>query len=229
MVSPVFIRPALVILVTTAIICIVIAISRNGSNHSAPVHPAFQQLPQHIDIALKKARFSEMKDGSIAWELSAEKVEYDRSGEIAHLTGGIRMDFFRSGTRGSVKVTADSGEYLSSNNNVRLRGKVRVLMEDGSSFDSDSINYTAAASQFKTADLVTFRQERLTLNATGMEMDARDQQARFFSLVDATVAGGSVDGVQSKSKANSGVVAVKNQVSKKISKKARKKALRKKR
>jgi LPS export ABC transporter protein LptC len=189
MVSPFFIRPALVIIVTTAIICIVIAISRNGSNNSAPVQSAFQQLPQNIDIALKQARFSEMKDGSVAWELAAEKVEYDKSGEIAHLTGGIRMNFLESKSRGAVKVTADSGEYLSNNNNIKLRGKVRVLTEEGASFDTDSIDYTAAVSQFKTADAVTFRQERLTLNATGMEMDVRDQRARFSTSVVSTIAG----------------------------------------
>ena len=198
MVSPVLIRPALVILVTTAIICIVIAISRNGSNHSTPVPSAFQELPQNIDIALKQARFSEMKEGSVAWELVAEKVEYDKSGEIAHLTGGIGMDFFGSKTRGAVKVTADSGEYLINNKNITLRGKVHLLTEDGASFDTDSIDYTAAISQFKTADAVTFRQERLTLRATGMEMDVKDQQARFIKLVDATVAGVSIEGVKKR-------------------------------
>ncbi|MEI6704854.1 MAG: LPS export ABC transporter periplasmic protein LptC [Deltaproteobacteria bacterium] len=198
MVSPALIRPALVILVTTAIICIVIAISRNGSNHSTPVPSAFQELPQNIDIALKQARFSEIKEGSVAWELIAEKVEYDKSGEIAHLTGGIGMDFIRSKTRGAVKVTADSGEYLSNNKNITLRGKVHLRTEDGLSFDTDSIDYTAAISQFKTADAVTFRQERLTLRATGMEMDVKDQQVRFITLVDATVAGVSINGVKKR-------------------------------
>jgi LPS export ABC transporter protein LptC len=198
MVSPVLIRPALVILVTTAIICIVIAISRNGSNHSTPVPSAFQELPKNIDVALKQVRFSEIRDGTVAWELTAEQVEYDKSGEIAHLTGGIGMDFFRSKTRGAVKVTADSGEYLSNNKNIKLHGKVHLLTEDGVSFDTDSIDYTAAISQFKTADAVTFRQERLTLRATGMEMDVKNQQVRFITLVDATVAGVSIKGVEKR-------------------------------
>jgi LPS export ABC transporter protein LptC len=198
MVSPVFIRPALVILVITAIICIVIAVSRNGSNHSAPVQSSFQQLPKNIDVALKQARFSEMKDGAVVWELVAEKVEYDKSGEIAHLSGGIQMDFLRTKTQGAVRVTADSGEYLSNTKNIKLRGKVHVLREDAASFDTDSIDYTADVSKFKTEERVIFRHERLTLNATGMEMDLKDQQAHFFSLVDATVAGVSIAKKQKK-------------------------------
>ncbi|MEI6206256.1 MAG: LPS export ABC transporter periplasmic protein LptC [Desulfuromonadales bacterium] len=194
MISPVFIRPALVIVITTAIILIVTVISRNGSNRVAPVQSAFQQLPHNIDIALKQAHFSEMKDGSINWELVAEEVEYDKNGEIAYLSGGIRMDFIRNKTRGAVKVTADSGEYQSNNKNITLRGKVHVLTEDGASFDTDSIRYTAAVSRFTTTDTIMFRQARLTLNAVGMEMDVKDQRARFLKLVDATVTGGAVHG-----------------------------------
>lgn len=189
MVSPVFIRPALVIIVTATVICIVIAIFRNGFNHTAPVPSAFPQLPQNIDIALKQARFSEMKDGTVVWELAAERVEYDKNGEVAHLTGGIRMDVAGSGTRGNILVTSDSGEYQVNNKNIRLRGKVAVLTGDGASFATDSIDYSAAATKIKTADPVLFRQERLTLHATGMELDVTEQKARFFKSVDATVDG----------------------------------------
>lgn len=198
MVSPVFIRPALVILVSSAIIFIVIAITRNGSNRSAPVPSASQQLPQNIDIALKQARFDEIKDGLVDWELVAARVEYDKSGEVAYLTGGIQMDFMKNETRGAVKVTADSGEYRSNSKNIKMRGNVHVLTDDGVRFNTETIDYTAANSQFKTADIVTFHQERLSLKAKGMEMDVKDRQARFFSLVDATIVGVPVFGSATK-------------------------------
>lgn len=229
MVSPVFIRPALVILVTSAIIFIVIAISRNGTDYSVPVQSAFQQLPQNIDIALKQARFSEMKDGSVVWELVAEKVEYDKSGETAYLGGGIQMDFAGTEKRGAIKLTADRGEYLTNSKNIKLRGKVHVVTGDGASFDTNSIDYRAAVSQFKTAEMVTFRQDRLTLNATGMEMDAKEQQARFFSPVDAVVAGVSVNGAAVGASAHRTVAPAKKQVSKKIKKRSKNKVVRKKR
>lgn len=196
MVSPVFIRPALVILVAAAIICFVIAISRNGSNNSAPVHSAFKQLPQNIDIALRQARFSEMKGGSVLWELVADKVEYDKSRKKAHLTGGIRMDFSGNSSRGAITVTADSGEYMENNKNIKLRGRVRVLTEEGASFETDSLDYVAAFSRFKTLSKVVFNQKRLTLNATGMEMDVKLKQARFNRSVDATLSGSSLYGAK---------------------------------
>ena len=80
-----------------------------------------------------------------------------------------------------------------------MRGNVHVLTDDGVRFDTETIDYTAAISQFKTKNAVTFNQERLSINAKGMEMDVKVQKARFFSLVDATVVGVSVLGSSSGS------------------------------
>lgn len=191
MVSPVFIRPLLVIIVTTAFIGIVAVIYRNGSHRQVAAQSAIQQLPQNIDVALNKARFSEIRDGSVVWELLAEHVEYDKSGEVAHLNG-IRMDFARSRLGGAITVTAERGDYFSNSNNIQLQGKVHVKAEEGISFDTDSIEYNATKSRFKTADRVVFRQQRLSLNAIGMELDVKDQRARFMKTVEATVAGASL-------------------------------------
>lgn len=192
MVLPAFIRPALVLILTAAVVFIVVALFRNGSNRSAPVQSAVQQLPKNVDIALKQARFVDMKDGLVDWVLLADKVEYDKSGEIARLTGGIRMDFTKNRTHAAIKVTADRAEYQGNSKNIKLRGNVHLLTEDGVTFDTDKIDYTAAISQFRTTEKVAFSQERLNLVATGMVMDVKDHHARFFKLVDATITGLSV-------------------------------------
>lgn len=194
MVSPVIIRPVLAILVTAASIGIVAFIFQSGSHDRAPEQTALRKLPQNIDIALKKARFSEIREGSIVWELVAERVEYDKSGEVAHL-GDIRMDFVRSRMAGAITVTAEQGDYSIDKRDVKLRGKVHVETEDGVSFDTESIEYKALKTQFKTMDQITFRQQRLTLTAVGMEMDVKNQRVRFFKQIDAMVAGAKLSGV----------------------------------
>lgn len=188
MVSPVLIRSLLAIIVAAAFIGIVAVFFRSGSREPATEQSALQQLPRNIDIALKKARFTEIRDGAVVWELVAENVEYDKSGEVAHLAD-IRMDFASSQSTGAIVVTADQGDYFSNKKDVKLRGKVHVETEDGISFDTDSIVYNASKAQFKTTDQIRFHQQRLTMTAVGMEMDVRDQRARFFKSIDATVAG----------------------------------------
>ena len=186
MVPPVYIRPLLAILVTTAIISIVAVVLRNGSHGPVPVQSANRQLPHNIDVALKKARFSEIQDGLVEWELVAERVDYDKKGDTAYLSD-IKMVFLHNRLHGAITVTADSGEYMSSEKIVRLNGHVHVVTEDNASFKTTSILYTGATERFSTADPVTFRQQRLQLTATGMDLGVKNQLARFYSSVDATL------------------------------------------
>ena len=186
MVSPVYIRPLLALLVMAAIISIAAVVLRNGPRGSAPALSVNQQLPHNIDVALKKARFSEIQDGLVVWELVAERVDYDKGGDTAYLSD-IRMEFRGSRSLGAVTVTADSGEYSSLSKNVRLSGHVHVVTEDGGSFKTASIVYKGAASQLSTADPVIFRQQKLQLTAVGMDMDVENQRARFLSAIAASI------------------------------------------
>lgn len=185
MVTPRNIRYALALLVTTAIIGIVTAISFKGSRSAIP-EPVSQQLPQNIDVSLNNARFTEMRDGVVVWELVASRADYDKSGDNAFLTD-VKMLFTKSRSNGAITVTASSGEYSSASKNVRLRGKVHVVTESGITFDSESLDFLADSSQFRTNERVTFRHERLSLVATGMELDVKSEKSRFFKEIEAVV------------------------------------------
>ncbi len=187
MVSPRNIRFALALLVTAAIVGIVAAISLKGFRTTSP-KPVSQQLPQNIDVAFHKARFTEMRDGISVWELVAERAEYDKSGDVAYLTD-IHMVYAKTRTNGSITLTAAKGEYSNSSKDVRLRGQVHAVTESGMTFDTESLDYQAESSLFRTADRVDFHHERLSLAAVGMEFDAKTEKSRFFKSVDAVVKG----------------------------------------
>lgn len=187
MVSSGKIRILLAILITTAIVGIVVAISLKGSRR-APMDPVNQQLPQNIDVAMHNARFYEMRAGTTVWELFAERAQYDKSGDVVYLSK-IRMEFAKTRTAGAITVTAEKGEYSSKTNDVKLRGKVHVTTETSASFETESIDYLAAKSQLRTSELVSFRHKRLALSAQGMELSVKDQKARFYKEIDATLTG----------------------------------------
>jgi LPS export ABC transporter protein LptC len=181
------IRIILALLVTLAIVGIVATISLKGSKQ-APLEPVQRQLPQNIDVAMHNARFTEISDGTTVWELVADRAEYDKSGEVAYLTG-IHMEFAKTRSAGTVTVTADRGEYSSKDRNVKLRGSVHVTTESKASFKSESIDYLAARSLFRTSDQVAFNHQRLSLTAKGMELNVKDQKAHFLNSVEAKLAG----------------------------------------
>ncbi|HEY3308470.1 MAG TPA: LPS export ABC transporter periplasmic protein LptC [Desulfuromonadaceae bacterium] len=187
MVSSGKIKLLLAVLVTTAIVGIVAVITMKGSQR-APMASVQVQLPQNIDLALHNARFSEMRNGSKVWELVAKRAEYDKSGEMVFLSD-IRMDFVKSASNDAITVTAAQGDYSSKSNNITLRGAVHVTTGAGASFETESINYLAAKAQLRTADMVNFRHQRLTMTAQGMELNVKDQKARFYKAINAAVSG----------------------------------------
>lgn len=186
MVSSFYIRLSLAFILIAAIIGIVTVIIRSDPQGSSPLLPVSQQLPKNIDIVLKKARFTEIQNGHILWELIAERVNYDKTGEIAYLSD-IRMQFQRTATRGGITVLADSGEYSNLTKNVTLKGSVHVETEDGENFETASILYSGALSRFSTQDPVSFRKKNLQLKAIGMDLSVQSQLIRFHSAVDASM------------------------------------------
>jgi LPS export ABC transporter protein LptC len=188
MVSTGNIRFAIAILVISAIIGIVAAITLKGSHQAAIPEPSSRKLPHNIDMAINNACFYEVRGGKTVWELVAKKTEYDKNGDIAYLSD-IRMKFAKTASAGALTVTAAKGTYFDKSRNVALRGKVHMVTETGVILDTETIDYLAAYSQFRTSDEVTWRQQRLMLTARGMEMDVASQKARFLKAVDARVAG----------------------------------------
>lgn len=187
MASPRNIRLALALLIAAAIIGIVAAISLKGSRTDLS-EPVSKQLPQNIDVAMHNARFFEMRDGTIVWELLSDRAEYDKTGEVVYLSG-VRMVFAKNRTNGSITVTAAKAEYASTSKDVRLRGKVHVVTESGMVFDTESLDYLAEPALFRTAERVDFHHERLSLAAVGMELKVKTETSRFLKSIDAVVEG----------------------------------------
>jgi LPS export ABC transporter protein LptC len=188
MVSTGKIRFAIAILVISAIIGIVAAITLKGSHQAAIPEPSSRQLPHNIDMAIDNACFYEVRRGKTVWELVAKKAEYDKNGDIAYLSD-IRMKFAKTASSGALTVTAAKGTYFNKSRDVALRGMVHMATESGLILDTETIDYLAAHSQFRTSDEVTCRQQRLMLTARGLELDVASQNARFLKDVDARVAG----------------------------------------
>lgn len=168
---------------------IIFLVSKSKQGVTPPRHEAQAgKVVANADVALRNAHFSEMLEGKVEWELVADQAVYDKNGETVFLTG-IHMDFLQSPSSGKITVTATTGEYLTKTENVKLRGKVHMVASDGVVFDTESIDYNAAQSSFHTDLPVTFCQERLTLDAVGMDMKVRDHIAHFHKSVNATVSG----------------------------------------
>lgn len=180
------IRYLLALFFILLLIGIVIAVYNKKSVPVAPA-PVTGPLPGNVDVALKNARFNEVRNGVPVWELTADHTEYDQKGEIANLRE-VRMLFHKT-SFGKINLTAATGQYFAKTKNVRLKGRIRVTTESGVSFETESLDYDAVRSEFSTDEQVKFRQNRLSLKALGMKLLINSQKARFGKEVDARVEG----------------------------------------
>lgn len=182
------IRLLLAFLVVSLAIGIVFTVSKNSSKPASKEAVSQKELPLNVDLALQKARFTEVRGGITIWTIVAERAEYSKKGEIVQLFD-VNMTFSKNRRAGNIYVTADRGTYSTKTKNVTLRGKVHMTSESGIVFDTNTLDYLASLSRFKTADVVTFRQKRMRLVAQGMELDVAGQIAHFSNAVNATVSG----------------------------------------
>ena len=77
--------------------------------------------------------------------------------------------------------------HIHTKKNIFLSGNVHVVTDEGAHFDTESITYNGALDRFTTNAPVIFRQQRLQLTATGMDLGVKSQKAYFKSLVVATI------------------------------------------
>ncbi len=180
------IRYLLAFFFVTLLIGIIFAVyTRKSSTEKSDGNSS--RLPANIDLTLKNAVFSEMRDGSAVWELTAKTTEYDQNGAVAYLTG-IRMQF-NDTAYGKIVVTAGKARYSTDTKDVQMRENVVVTTDTGANFKTGSLDYNSATSSFSTAEPVQFHQNRLYLKATGIKMFLNDKKARFPEKVDAVLEG----------------------------------------
>ena len=184
------IRPILVGLVLAALAGIVMAVSLKGSR-TVSLDEQVRPLPAKTDVSLLGARFHELREGLPQWDLEAARADYDKDGRQAQLQQ-VRIIFEKSPTGSRITVAADAGEYDEQAGTLRLNGNVHGETADGARFTTDAIEYRSATSLLHTDRPVSFSQQRLALSARGMDMDVRDQKARFPKMVEAVVQGVSI-------------------------------------
>lgn len=183
------IRLLLALLIFLGLFGIVASIVSRSQPKASKTSPIEQkQLPEHVDISMDNARFSEMKDGVVTWEMVAEKAVYSKNNDLATLYG-IKMTFAATKKAGKCIVTAKEGTFVSSSRNVTLSGNVHIESENGARFQTQQLKYNARNGIFTSNDLIKFNHERLSLISQGMELNVTTEKVHFFKPTNATIAG----------------------------------------
>ena len=145
-----------------------------------------RKLPKNIDVSLQKIHFTETGDEMKKWDLIADKADYDKKGEVTHLTG-VRLVVAGDSAMGDITLTAHRADYHNISKDVTLNGDVVAKSASGMEFTTSSATYIAARSVITTSSPVRFTDGRLTLEGVGMEFLTETKNVRLLSRVTANI------------------------------------------
>jgi LPS export ABC transporter protein LptC len=145
-----------------------------------------RKLPQNIDVSLQKIHFTETGDEKKKWDLVADKADFDKKGEVTHLTN-VRLVVAGDNSMGDITLTAHRADYHNITKDVTLNGEVVAKSASGMEFTTSSAAYIAARSAITTSCPVRFTNGRLTLEGVGMEFLTETKNLRLLSKVTANI------------------------------------------
>lgn len=122
-----------------------------------------------IDISIQNLHLVEEKDGEKQWVLDADKAEVINSKEITRLTN-VRMSFFqKSGSY--LSVSADSGIIQNDTKDVKLKGNIKILNQEGYMLQTDNLKWISEQRLIQTDDKVEIRGTDLVITGQGMRVN----------------------------------------------------------
>ena len=145
-----------------------------------------RKLPQNIEVSLQKIHFTETRDGKKKWDLVADKADYDKKGEVTHLTG-VRLVVAGGNAMGDITLTAPLADFHNVSKDVKMDGNVVAKSVSGMEFTATDARYIAARALIMTSGRVSFTDGKLKLEGVGMEFMPQTKNVRILSKVTASI------------------------------------------
>jgi LPS export ABC transporter protein LptC len=127
-------------------------------------------------IALSKVHQTATKDGAVQWELDAESAELEaKTGRM--VLKSPKVEFYLD-DGGKVYLTARRGILFTRNNNIKVRGNVRVV-NDRYTLVAETLIYEHAKRRLFTNKPVTITGQAFDLSSAGMTYDLDTNRAQL--------------------------------------------------
>lgn len=144
--------------------------------------------PAAVDVALKNIHFTESDSGGKKWELFAVSGIYDKSNDRSSLEE-IRF-IVEKKLSGPITLTARHGEYAHASKNVTLKGDVKAVTADGTTFTTSVVNYDSTARIISSNEKVKLADATLTVEGEGLDLNLDTGIANLHSRVTAVITPG---------------------------------------
>jgi LPS export ABC transporter protein LptC len=135
-------------------------------------------LSPGVDVELTEIRFSETRQGVRKYLLAAASATYSAHG-ISSMKR-IEVTFFDAGGRETMRLRADEGDLLGTDQAVNLRGDVVLTGAQGYVLKTEHLTYSKAADRLQTDARVTLESAQGILRGRGLIVAPQQEQLQLL-------------------------------------------------
>ncbi len=172
---------ALLLAVGISVIAVIAVFYQFRKNSAGPTIPVPPKAATKAIMALSQVHQTATKDGTVQWELDAAAAELETGTGRMVLEAPKVIFFLDDGTK--VNLTAREGILYTRNNNIEMRGNVRVK-NDRYTLITDVLAYEHDHRLLQADAPVQIIGKDIELKAATMRYDLNTNQARFQGQVE---------------------------------------------
>ncbi len=141
-------------------------------------------LPKNIDLSLQKVRYSNTKNGTLQWNLVANKVDYYNDQGIIRFSAP-EMVFNGGGSNGAYTLKADTADYCKNSGDVKMIGNITASTASGLKITTGYVDYNAKKALISTNDHVRLTDGNFSVEGNGVEIMVNDKRLKVSRNVTA--------------------------------------------
>jgi LPS export ABC transporter protein LptC len=142
-------------------------------------------IADKADLYVRDFHLTEVGDPDNTWDIRAESARYARNDKVVILDG-VAVAMTMSDGR-VYRMKGDEGTFHTDSKDMMITGNVEIVSENGDRMTTDFIRYSDREKKASTTDMVTLKNDYLTLRGVGLTVLLKKKQVTLLSKVDAVI------------------------------------------
>jgi LPS export ABC transporter protein LptC len=153
----------------------------------APEKALLKIMADKVDLQIKNARYTEVGDSGMKWEITADTAHYQKSENMAFFEK-VTVRLVTKEDRTFV-LKGDHGRFNTQSRDMDIEGNVGIVSENGDRFTTDRLVYLNAGKRIETDRPVVMENGSVRISGVGMVFYLDEKKVTLLSQVHATSSG----------------------------------------
>ena len=142
-------------------------------------------IADKADLYVRNFHFTEVGDPDTTWNIKADSARYMKNENVAVLDN-VTVEMTMSD--GAVYyLKGDEGRFHTDTKDMIISGNVEIFSENGDHVTTDYITYSDAEKKASTSNMVTMKNNYMTLQGVGLSVLLNQSRLTLLSKVDALI------------------------------------------